>query len=281
MLHYADPSPLEALTADALRESDGKTIFLEKDGIVFPVMVKLNPKADRVFVMLNGAVNRETMEMPVFARWNWGRVLDGHVIAVCDPTLYLDKALTLGWFIGTPSKSALPGLIEIAERTARHLKMSPGRTIFYGSSGGGFAAIAAACQVQAGRAVAINPQIDVTRYYPRFVAALKRALGGDNAFEEVSRDSRRILLKPLIDQARRTGMGTRLAIYQNKVDLYHYKNHFLQLGATFGIPPDGGCSPEGDILGVIYSSPEGHAWEPPEVVKEILAKGIPFLLEEP
>jgi hypothetical protein len=281
MLHHAEPSPLEAFTADALQASDGKTIFLEKDGIVFPVRVKLNPKADRLFVMLNGAVDRKTMEMPAFARWNWGKILDGHVIAVCDPTLYLDDGLRLGWFLGSSTKSAVPGLVEIAERAADHLKIAAGRTVFYGSSGGGFAAIAAACRLREGRALAINPQVDVTKYYPKALAAIKRALGGECAFAMVCLDPRRVNLNSSIDEARWAGLGTRLAIYQNSVDRFHHKNHFLNLAANFGVPPEGGRSPEEDILGVIYSSPEGHSGEPPEVVKKILSEGIPFLLEEP
>ena len=279
MLEYESPSPVSALALGALKKYDGKTLYLEDNGIVFPVRVKLNQGSDRLFVMLNGAVDRQKERLPKFARWNWGKMLRGHVIAVCDPTLYLDERLRLGWFLGSAAASALPGLTKIAETAAAGLGIASGRTIFYGSSGGGFAAVAGAASMQDGRAIAINPQTDITAYFPGVIADLRDVLGGEAAFEDVCRDDRRIRLQAAIADARSAGRNGRFVFLQNTVDKFHHAHHYSVLAKSLPFPVEGGFSSQRDVLSMTYGSPEGHSAEPPEVVKTIVDTAFPYLLE--
>ena len=103
---------LEALAGHDPSELEAAPFVVEDHKVRLDCRLKLHPGADRLFIMLNGAVDRKKTPLPVFARWNWGRVLGGHVLAVCDPTLYLDEELNIGWFVGRRHWNPLDALLR-------------------------------------------------------------------------------------------------------------------------------------------------------------------------
>jgi hypothetical protein len=245
-----------------------------------PCRLKLHPGADRLFVMLNGAVNRSKVALPVFPRWNWGRVLQGHVLAVCDPTLYLDEQLTIGWFLGRPDWNPLDTLGRVAAQVRRRLGVTEDRSIYYGSSGGGFAALCAASQETHGRAIAVNPQAEIIHYYEDAVERIARVFDPARTAQELQAGwPLRWSAISAVETARAGGRAPRLFYAQNVVDGRHHKRHYLPFCARLGLPPRGGVSRDGLMMSYTYSSPEGHGAEPPELVKHCCAVAIPFLLE--
>jgi hypothetical protein len=274
--HLGDLATL--VTADL----DGNSFIVEEAGINYPVKLKLLEGADKLFIMLNGAVDRNKSELPVFARWNWGKILGGHVLAVCDPTLYMSESLSLGWFLGRPDLHAIPGLVRLAEAFRERLGVEQGRMIFYGSSGGGFAAMIAACNSMQGRAIAVNPQTDIFRYHIRHVQSLVDVLGGESwAAGSLQAHPERWQVLPALAQARTKGEMPRIVVAQNQLDGFHFKNHFQPFVCSEEIPKSGGVNSGKSIMAITYSSEKGHGAEPPELVKRLGEDAIPFLLRKP
>lgn len=268
---------LDDLTAAELAGLNGKTFFVEEAGIRYPCRLKLLEGADKLFIMLNGAVDQVKTPLPVFARWNWGKILNGHVLAICDPTLYLNEKIRIGWFLGTSENHAIPGLVSLVKKAGNSLEIAASQRIFYGSSGGGFSAIVAAALCgNEGRAIAINPQTDIFAYYPKAVDAVIKALG-DTAVTNSQLFPERWSALAAMAKGRDAGSQPRLVIAQNTVDHFHYRNHFLPFVQKFGVPKSGGVDAENSMMSIVYTSPEGHGAEPPELVKRITEEAIPFL----
>lgn len=266
------------LASLSLAGLDGVTFCVEEAGFRYPARLKLLEGADKLFIMLNGAVDRARTPLPVFARWNYGKILGGHVLSVCDPTLYMGESLSLGWFVGRPDKHAIPGLVSMADAFRERLEIEQGRMIFYGSSGGGFASIIAACNCMQGRAIALNPQTDIFRYHARHVQSLIDVFGGENvAADSLEVYPERWQVLSALAQARARAAIPRIVIAQNRVDGFHYKKHYLPFVTAERIPEAGGVNLDGSVMAMSYSSPEGHGAEPPELVKLLTREAIPFL----
>jgi pimeloyl-ACP methyl ester carboxylesterase len=269
---------LADLASQGIHQLDGQSFYVAAGGMDIPCRLKLQPGAERLFVMFNGAVNRKKVKLPAFARWNWGKVLGGHVLAVCDPTLLMSRTLRLGWFLGTAARDPMVGLLQIVEDVERQLKLLPQRVVFYGSSGGGYAAVRAASEREVGRAIGINMQTVVRAYHEAVVDRVARVF--DPAQSAAQSSAHYPLRWSVIDaaaQARSLGRDLRLLYVQNLVDEAHHKNHFTPFCERFGLPLSGGTSADGALLSHIYSSPDGHGAEPPEVVKFILSEGLQHL----
>jgi hypothetical protein len=261
------------------KELDGRVVLVEDESGHVPCKIKLRPRSGRLFVMFNGAVtNRSTVKLPVFARWNWGKVLDGHVLSVCDPTLYLDDELTLGWFLGTRQHDPMLMSLRIVDALQSKLGVEPENTIFYGSSGGGFAAMRAASMRKVGRAIAVNPQTAVTRYYTRHVDRIASLFDpGATAAQSSTRYPERWNAIHAIDEARRRGNDLRILYVQNLEDRNHHAKHFTPFCKHFGINAEGGEDSSRSLFAHLYSYPDGHGVEPPEVVKFITSEGLNHL----
>lgn len=268
----------EALDTATLNGLDSKNFLVADPEVDLPCRLKLLPGSTTLFVMLNGAVDR-AKPLPVFARWNWGKVLGGHVLAVCDPTLYLDDQLRLGWFVGNRSMDPMQALLRTVERVRRLLGIADTRVVFYGSSGGGFASMVAAAARPVGRAIVVNPQTDITNYYPKAVDRLAKVFAAGWTAQRC-RDEYSLRWSALeaIAEAGRRQQDLRIVYAQNLEDPVHHARHFLPFCAATGSPQAGGLSNDGRIRTHVYTSPEGHGAEPPEVVKFFIAEGLAHLL---
>jgi hypothetical protein len=270
---------LKSLDPDTLRKLDGRSFIVRRAlGIDLPCKLKLLAGTEVLFVMLNGAVNRAKLQLPVFARWNYGKVLGGHVLAVCDPTLYLDESLRLGWFAGNRHIDPMRALLSVVEAVRLGLGIAQDRVVFHGSSGGGFASIVAASRVHCGRALVINPQTEILAYDVRAVERFARVFAPEWTAQECRR---RFPLRwsalDAIAAAERGNRDLRLVYAQNMDDAEHYSHHYLPFCAATGSPTAGGANADGRMLTYTYASPEGHASEPPEVVRFLAAGGLAHL----
>jgi hypothetical protein len=281
------PDPRSTLTmAEFARkpntELDDQVFNVSAEGFVYPLRLKIEPGADRLFVMLHGAVRRHKRALPLFARWNWGKVLKGHVLAVCDPTLYHAR-VELGWYLGTGFKHALPGLVGIAEEMRRKLDVQEGRMIFYGGSGGGFSAIKAASSLGPhGRALAVNPQIDLLKYNERHVRLLARALGRPGQPWNWN-DSPRPHIHAIeaYREACARGPGPGVVVAQNRLDDIHLADHYPDFVDAVGLPREGGYDRQRLLGAILFDKPGGHsAGESVELVRQFCDEAIPFLLKE-
>lgn len=148
-------------------------------GLVVEALVRDVPSPRGLVVFLPGALSpkREDRSMPVFHRWSWAEDLpDFAVLTIADPALRQDAELDGAWFIH-PEVDVVREIAAVVLEHARERGLGPDKILFYGSSLGGFGALAAAAAARA-RAVAEVPQIDFRGWLPGAVRAVeKRILG--------------------------------------------------------------------------------------------------------
>lgn len=119
-----------------------------------------NKHKKRLYVVLNGA--RPIGESPVFKRWSWYTFMDGSYLNIDDPMYEDFPSIKLGWYWGNCRRSYRHDVIEIVKMFTE--KYNYTEVVFYGSSGGGTAAIHCASLYEESVAVVINPQIKVSLY---------------------------------------------------------------------------------------------------------------------
>lgn len=247
----------------------------------YPCRLKLNPLAEYLSVQLHGNSPRGAgSSLPVFARWNWGKVLGAHVLSICDPTLYLDDTLTIGWYLGNKEESAIPGVVAIAERCADAIGIAREQIIYSGGSGGGFAALQAAALAKEGKAVAINPQTDLLQFWPRHIGYYVTKVSGCASLEEAQRvfGDRWNAIRSLQKSCTR-GNTPKIVIVQNRNE-WHHEKHFTPFAEAFDLDLLEHQSIKGNFMSLLYDGPHEHGPESSEVVKRINNEGIPFLLNK-
>lgn len=264
---------------EQFRDLMSKDVEIPCGRFTYPCRLKLTPGAQYLSVQFHGDFSRKETALPVFGRWNWGKILGAHVLSFCDPTIYLDDNLSLGWYLGTVEENALHGVVAIAQRCAAEIGIDPERIVFSGSSGGGFAALQAAALLQNGKAIAINAQTDLLHFWHAIVqryvdlatpyatiAEAKNAFGSRwNAIDALR-------------SARVRGLSPQIVMVNNRND-WHYKKHFLPFAEAFGLGLHQEQSVSGSCMALLYDGPHKHCTEPTEVVKRINNEGIPFLFE--
>lgn len=247
----------------------------------FPCRLKINPEALYLSVQLHGSAPRgEKSTLPVFARWNWGNILGAHVLSICDPTIYLDDTLGIGWYLGDRHESVIPGIVAIAERCAERIGISADRIVFSGSSGGGFAALQAAAVAKNGRAIAINAQTNLSKYEITHVNNYIDKVSECVSLQEAERAfAQRWNAISRMQQAVALGHTPKIVLVQNRNE-WHFQKHFTPFASTFGLNLLADQSICGNFMSILYDGTNIHGPEPTEVVKRINSEGIPFLLNK-
>lgn len=121
-----------------------------------------------LLVILNGkhTLTNGKLKLPSFSRWSWYSELGMSMLNIEDPMLfkYKNEKLELGWFYGDYVEDYREYVAEYVRKIAAFLKVETKNIFFYGSSGGGTAAIALANKICGSIAIAINPQIYIQRH---------------------------------------------------------------------------------------------------------------------
>lgn len=249
------------------------------DGLRYDCRLNDRVGSDTLYVIFNGAVDRQKYEIPVFARWNWHALFNAPILALFDPALHLDPKLRIGWSIGTEAHDVAEQLANIARAVARQLGIADSRIICYGSSSGGFAAISVASRMPHGRFIAYNPQTNLLRYYKGHVQDLSQVFAPGKSAEESARNfpQRWSAIRALRD-ARDKGFDIRGVIAQNTADAYHHDGHFVPFCEAFELPLTGGASPDGRLYSAIFDDPKGHGPESPDVARRIVETFVPKIL---
>lgn len=246
--------------------SGGPSIVSFKEGrFNFDFIWQPKTNAKRLYIFFAGDADRTKREPPVFHRWKWARKFNGHCLFVSDPTLFLERTMGLGWYVGTETFDCLDVIAPLVDDLAVVCGIARRDVIAYGSSGGGFAALRLGERLPGVTVVAINPQTDITAYHGRAADKFLRVCFS-NRTRELSRKEftdRLVLGKP--DSPLHY---SRVFYAQNDVDTHHHDVHFLPFCARMGLEP----TVTTDMFQPIpFSDPAGHGRaETPEVLAEIL-----------
>lgn len=220
--------------------------------------------ARRLFVFFSGYVRRGQLPLPVFQRWSWHAQFPGHTLFFSDPTLKSSETLGLGWYIGTDRQDAGPHLVAIVRRVAALTGVSDGDVTFYGSSGGGFAALRAQALLPAASSIVINPQIVLTRFVGHSLRLYLDAFFGGisaDAFARTFPERNSIAhLSPALARSR-------IVYAQNAADRHHVERHMAAL-----LRPDPPSRCPADLRVVMFRDDAGHdVAEPPDLVPRLVA----------
>lgn len=240
-----------------------RQFVIDHDGLRYCGLMG-EPRGDRLFVLLGGAVpNRSRITLPRFSRFSWRHDFPGTALCLADPTLFLSRSLRLGWFVGDSKRDATQGCVSLVREVASSLRIRSDRIVFWGASGGGFAALQmAAAMGEGATAVAINPQTSILRYgiatsRQEFVSCFG---GGQEAF------SGEALLR--VDATKRwssANCDARALLFQNIRDRHHHKEHFADFMKSAG----SNCA-HGRVLAVVYDDPARHSAESRSIVPYLL-----------
>lgn len=224
-----------------------------------------------LFVMLPSAVDRNSMELPCFHRWTWALdgLFPGSVLCIADPTLEANKNLSLGWLIGNKTNDATKELAYFIKKFAKQEKIPEERIVFYGSSAGGFAALALAAHVEGSVAVSINSQTEILMYENTHQVSLIKEI----CFETKSTEEISLKFRDRISMSNRwkSVKKSKAFIVQNETDTHHYNEHFMPFIQSLGGIPQPGISYIGKHTAWLYQSPGGHISETKEMAKNIIS----------
>ena len=236
-------------------------VTLDEVKIPIHFVKKNDAKKPRLFIFLNGAISEESQKKhyPYFNRISWSDKFNGHCLYLYDASLDLVENYTLGWYRGVKNNHLNDKYVEIIRTFIRLLEISEENLCFYGSSGGGFAALKFAESFKGATVIAINAQTNILKYVG--VLAVSRF---EKVFDvERSKDEIEVNVRNLQKN------DTKLVIVQNIQDTNHYRDHFLPFWSKFSNAQEGWCR-LGRSYALIYDHESGHGGEPAEVFEQIM-----------
>lgn len=180
----------------------------------------------RALIFSPGYLDRKTFSVPYFQRTSWLQRLGGVGISLTDPTLKLSEDFGVGWFAGTQKCHYLPEIAEFLSRLLMELGVPNERTLFFGSSAGGFASIGFAAHLPGSLAFAVNPQTNLLRFHAlgEIANLTRHGFGGMSVMGLEARFKSRFHLASLL---RQSGHVPHSLIWQNIYDNYHYDRHVI------------------------------------------------------
>lgn len=256
--HFENPSQLHA------HEKAG---FYFHDGDFRYDFLFAKGTEPRLFVIFSGDIDRRKITPPAFQRWTWSDKFPGHCLFISDPSLHLDPALGLAWYVGTADVDFSPTIRRLVREIAAELEIPSGNLYAYGSSGGGFAALRLASIMPDLVPIAINPQTDVLKYSNGTVDRCVRVcFSCSSRTEAEEKFGDRLSLISMIDRFK----GRRIIYAQNRLDEHHYTTHYRPFITELGLEFDREYRSE-EASVILFDHPDGHRKaETAEVFNEIM-----------
>src|SRR5699024_7632468 len=107
--------------------------------------------------------------LPILSGLGISRDLLVNRVFLSDPSLVLDDKLMLSWYAGNGYQPTLQSdLVKIIAKVSGNLNSE--RLVFFGGSGGGFAALYYGSYFDDSVVITFNPQTDIKRYHARVVS---------------------------------------------------------------------------------------------------------------
>ncbi|GAB1579748.1 hypothetical protein [Bordetella petrii] len=197
-----------------------------------------NPSLDQrhFLVVFRGTLPDKTRKSlaPFFSGMELGKKNRLPLLAVSDPTLALDRRLTLAWYAGN---AIAPDLYDRIARSIDAISRATGRTpIIVGGSGGGYASLQALSRITTtGTAIVWNPQTSIGGYYARHVMRYISVAYPGQACQPGNPPNRQAIQDCLekfmpatvhrLPPAARLGAGKQLVYLQNFTDAFHRREH--------------------------------------------------------
>ncbi|MGL5128236.1 MAG: hypothetical protein ACRC7D_08780 [Aeromonas popoffii] len=209
-------------------EHEEPTIYKLKldDTLTLSGLYHISKKTDRIVVFFNGATTGALTGRSNFMRWSWGYKAGISFISFDDPVVSCTKLTNLGWYIGTKDIDVQEVINEILQHIIESNNIASNRVVFYGSSGGGFAAIMAAIRLRGSVAVAINPQTNILKYHKKsHEKVINNFFPSDSLLDNPK--NKVIERFSTIESIRKSQYIPNILYIQNTQDAFHLNNHYL------------------------------------------------------
>lgn len=169
-----DVDNLERLSSDDFTAELPHRLNVVTKFCVIPLLVVKRSQAESTLIMCNGAVDLSISGGdPVFQRSSWWKEIRHHQIFVCDPATTGDDAVSIAWGQYSAAYWIVPDVARIVRILSRILSRNDNSPrLYFGSSAGGFLALAMQTHDPYSRAIVNNTQFDWTTWYPSAVNAL-------------------------------------------------------------------------------------------------------------
>jgi len=221
--------------------------------------------SDYLLIVFSGAVRRnDKNNPPFFSGIDLHKQINCSLMAISDPSLYLNSQINLAWYTGSrdlPLQSILPLVIDkVASACASY-------TIMTGGSGGGFASLYYATKSrQPSVALVYNPQTNIVNYLPRTVEHFARTCFDwhegvvDSALKNIIYDLTKYFPQKMVK-----------TIYlQNLADYRHIITHTIPFLKTFNLRWTGTKLAADDIYVHVGYWGSGHERPPIELIRHII-----------
>ncbi len=164
------PTVLDALSA---AKNPNQTVYVDLGEGKVPMRFRHAPGAKALIVCFHGAVDRATREIPAFAPYLLGQDNSAHQLLISDPAMLLDGTHRLGWYAGYDGFNLQAVLGQAIRKVAAELGVE--RVVYFGTSGGGLAALYYGWYHPGSVVVVGNPQTDIERYYKSLIDLYRAA----------------------------------------------------------------------------------------------------------
>lgn len=124
-------------------------------------LLNVNRGSRSTLIMFHSALSNNMQTLPVFSGQRLAERLNMNLLSISDPSLGMDESLRLTWFMGNRRQPLMEDLPHVLSHVVRSHHFS--RPIFFGASGGGFAALLYSRNVENAITVVANPRIDLSQ----------------------------------------------------------------------------------------------------------------------
>lgn len=162
--------PLRLTSIENLCVQSGRLVF-DLNGV--DIHLNFSPAsffgAETLLIGFHGAIDRSSRPVPAFIPFLPGIGDVVHQLSVADPSLRTSPEISMSWYAGDSDFDAQHLLPKLFQDVSRALGVR--RTIYFGTSGGGFAALFYSRQHSGSLAIVGNPQTKIGGFYPRHIDA--------------------------------------------------------------------------------------------------------------
>ncbi|QNE89950.1 hypothetical protein H0194_02650 [Corynebacterium incognita] len=204
---------------------------MAKDRVVFPIgefvltiaygnsnldFLIHNRASPNTLVVFHSSLSQRAKTTPQLPGVGLASDTGTNLVSIADPTIELGD-IDLAWFIGNSEIGSLPPVVAgILNKIV--LQLASVRTVFFGASGGAYAALLHAFEFVPDVVLAVNPRLDLgARPYPAFGQYLEVAFQAKTNLQRI-RVRDKFVKVSMEDLVAQSGLPFALFIYQNIQD---------------------------------------------------------------
>ena len=238
----------ESLTKEDLYIANSSILIVRKNNVNFHLKVHLKNNSKTLVAFSNGARDPKKRKPPFFSRSSWHNEIKSHCIFIDDPTLH-NTNLRVGWALGDDNHYYLDTISNIIKKITALLEIPSSKTIYFGSSAGGFMSLMLASKHQDSGCVVNNPQFSINE--KRLITFVRQLSPYKSDYEILNEYSERSSFYNLLQHTDYFPEITYILNRSSQVDIENQYNPFMYFLDT-------NRQYNGKVTIIKYHSEHGH-----------------------